>query len=144
MANFVFNISKGAVTEKIRDGANIQVIALSATGIESDAVLLDKDFFSDTVSGATDEATNTGYARKSISNASVTLTIDDTLDKAVVDIADQTWTGVAATPNWSALVTVEDAGGVDTARMNMTKHDFAVTPDGSDITAQVANFFQAT
>jgi hypothetical protein len=26
----------------------------------------------------------------------------------------------------------------------MTQHDFAVTPDGSDITAQIAGFFRAS
>lgn len=146
MADFVYNIAKGAVAEKIRDGANIVLLVLRTTNVESDATLRDKDTVSDVLSGATDEATNTNYARKSISNGSVTLTVDDTNDRVDVDIADQTWTAVASGDNWSDIVIAEDVGGADSSRVPLTQHDFAVTPDGSDITAQIATggFFRAS
>lgn len=142
----MFNIALGAIAEKIRDGANIQLIAIAASGVESDATLRDKTTVSGVFAGTTDEATNSGYARKSISNASVTLTVDHTNDRVDVDIADQTWTGVAASPGaWSDLMICEDVGGADSSRVPLTWHDFAVTPDGSDITAQIAadGFFRA-
>ncbi len=144
MADFVYNIAKGAVAEKIRDGANIQVLVLATAGIETDAVLKDLDTVSAVLAGTTNEVTNTNYARKSIANASITLTVDDTNDRVDVDIADQTWTAIAAGDGWNDVVICEDVGGADTSRVPLTQHDFVLTPDGSDITAQVAVFYRAS
>lgn len=144
MANFVYNIAKGAVAEKIRDGANIQLLVLRTAGIESDATLIDKDTVADVLSGTTDEATNTGYSRKSISNASITLTVDDTNDRVDVDVADQVWSAVQAGDGWNDIVMCEDVGGADASRVPLTQHDFVVTPDGTDITALIANLFRAS
>jgi hypothetical protein len=144
VANYVFNISKGAVAEKIRDGANIQVLVLATAGIESDATLIDVDTVTALVAGTTNEVTNGSYARKSIANASITLTVDDGNDRVDVDIADQTWAAVAAGDGWNDVVICEDVGGGDGTRVPLTQHDFVVTPDGSDITAQVAVFYRAS
>lgn len=147
MADFVFNVALGAIAEKIRDGANIQVILVAASGVQSDATLKDLTTVTAVFAGATDEATNTGATRKSISNASVTLTVDNTNDRVDVDIADPTWTAVATSPGAiSDILTCEDVGGADSSRVPLTWHDFSVTPDGSDITAQIATagFFRAS
>lgn len=143
MADQVFNVMKGAFAEKIRDGANIQILALATAGIEADTVLRDVDTVTALVAGTTNEVTNAGYARKSIANASVTLTVDDTLDRVTLDVADQTWTAVAAGDGWNDLVVCEDVGGADVSRIPGTMHDFVITPDGSDITAQIADFYRA-
>ncbi len=143
-ANIVFNIAKGAVAEKIRDGANIQILALAAAGLEADSVLIDVDTVSALVAGTTNEVTNSGYARKSIANASITLLVDDTNDRVDVDVADQTWTAVLAGDAWAKLVVCEDVGGADTSRVPLTAHSFDITPDGTDITAQIANVFRAS
>lgn len=142
MGNVVANIAKGAAAEKIRDGANIQVIAF--TGTETDANIIDVTTVTALIATALDEATSTGYARKSISNASVTLTVDNTNDRVDLDIADQTWTGVTGGSAWTRLAFVEDVGGADGTRVPLTVHDFALTPDGSDVTAQVAVFYRAS
>lgn len=146
MVDQVLNIALGAIAEKIRDGANIQVILIAATGVESDATLKDKDTVSDYFSGATNESTNTGATRKSISNASVTLTVNDTLDRVEVDIADQTWTGLAndGTGNVTGILTAEDVGGADGSRIPLTQHTFPITPDGTDVTATIADFHRAS
>jgi hypothetical protein len=146
MANQVLNIALGAIAEKIRDGANIQVILIASSGVESDATLKDKDTVADFVSGATNEATNTNGGRKSISNGSVTLTVNDTLDRVEVDIADQTWAALAndGTGAVSDILIAEDVGGADSSRVPLTMHDFSITPDGSDVTAQVADFHRAS
>jgi len=141
MGDFVFNIAKGAVAEKIRDGANIQVIPGDA-GATTDATIKDFDTVSQVTGGGFTERTTGGWNRKSISNASVTLTVDDSGDKATVDIADQTWTGVSA-GSVTDLLICEDVGGADSSRVPLTFHDFAITPDGSDVVATVANFYQA-
>lgn len=159
MADFVFNIAKGRVAElanrvNANDPANsvFLVTLLAATGVESDAVLKDKDDFAALVSGATNEATNTGYSRKTLDNtAGITVTVDDTNDRVDVDIPDQTWTGLTndGTGAVGDLVIAYDSdstGGTDSGIVPLTLHDFAVTPDGSDVTAQVnaAGFFRAS
>lgn len=157
MANFVFNIALGSVAGYYRrvdgnDPANsaLVVVLLAASGIESDATLKDKDTLSDLVSGATNEATNTGYARKALTDSDLTaFSPDDTNDRVDLDFADQTWTGVAndGTGAIGDLVVCYDGdttGGTDANIEPLTQHDFSVTPSGGDITAAVANFYRAS
>jgi hypothetical protein len=157
MANFVFNIAKGRVAELYNrvdsnDPANsaLIVVVLAVAGLESDATLLDKADLAALVSGTTNEVTNTGYARKVLTDTSiVAFAPDNTNDRVDLDIPDLVWTGVAAGDGWSKLVVCYDSdttAGTDANIVPLTAHDFAVTPDGSDITAQiaVAGFFRAT
>lgn len=159
MADLVFNIAKGRVAElynrvDTNDPTNSALIIalLASSGIESDATLRDKDTFSDLVSGTTNEATNTGYARKTLTDADLTaFAPDDTNDRVDLDIADQTWTGVAndgtgAIGDFTVNYDNDTTGGTDANIIPLTLHDFAVTPDGSDITAQIATagFFRAS
>lgn len=158
MANFVFNIAKGRVVElynrvESNDPTNsaLVVVALLATGIESDATLADYDTLAAILAAANDEATNTGYARKVLTDSDLAAlpSPDDTNNWFQVDIPDQTWTGVATSPGaWSKILICYDndtTAGTDSNIIPLTAHDFAVTPDGSDIVMQVdANgFFRA-
>lgn len=156
MGNFVYNRGKGRGTEwaervNANDPANSAfiIMVLATSGIESDATLKDKDDFAAIVSGATNEVTNTGYARKTLSDAGgITITYDDTNDRVDVDIPDQTWTAISAGDGWNDIVIGIDfdtTAGVDADILPLTQHDFVVTPDGSDITAQIAaaGFYRA-
>lgn len=154
MANFVFNRAAGRVTEwgeriNANDPTNsVFIVAVLATaGIETDAVLRDLDDFTALVAGTTNYVTNTGYARKVIDQTGgITITYDDTNDRVDVDIPDQTWTAVAAGDGWNDVVIGYDSDsttGTDANILPATQHDFVLTPDGSDITAQVAVFFRA-
>lgn len=149
MADFIYNIAKGRFVEFYHrvdnnDPANsaLIIMILAASGIETDAVLKDKDDFAAVVSGATNEVTNSGYARKTLTDSDLTAWApDDTNDRVDLDIPDQTWTAVAAGDGWNDLVTGFDSdttGGSDSNIVPISQHDFAVTPDGSDITAQIA------
>lgn len=146
----VFNIAKGRVGEfhnrvDSNDPANAAFIMamLAATGLETHAALRDLDTFTALVAGATNEATNTGYARKTITDADiVAFAPDDTNDHVDLDMPDQTFTGVAAdgTGNIGAVVIGYDSdttGGTDANIVPCTLHDFAVTPTGGDITVQI-------
>lgn len=157
MADFVFNIAKGRVVELFKrvDGNDptnsaLIVVVLATSGLESDATLKDKDDLAAVVSGATNEVTNSGYARKTLTDSDITdAGPDDTNDRYDLDIADQTWTAVAAGDGWSKLLVCYDSdttGGTDSGIVPLTAHDFVVTPDGSDITAQInaAGFFRAS
>jgi hypothetical protein len=156
MANILFNRALGRGTEwtervNANDPANsvIVILVLATTGIETDAVLKDKDDITALVSGTTDEVTNSGYARKVLDQAGgLTVTYDDTNDRVDVDCPDQTWTAVLAGSGWNDIVFAYDSdstAGTDANILPWSLHDFVVTPDGSDITAQiaVAGFFRA-
>jgi hypothetical protein len=156
MANFVFNIALGQVVAYYRridendpSTATMKILLLASSGIEADDTLNNADTISALVAGTTNESTNTGYARKSLTDADITaFSPDDTNNRVDLDIPDQTWTGVAndGTGAIGDLVTSYDPNAsADTSIIPLTLHDFAVTPDGSDITAQVAaaGFYRA-
>lgn len=157
MANLVFNIALGRVAElynrvDTNDPANsaLVVMVLATSGVEADSVLRDVDTVTALVAGATNEVTNGGYARKVLTDADiVAFAPDDTNDRVDLDIPDQTWTGVAAGDGWNDIVIAYDndtTGGTDSNIVPLTLHDFVVTPDGSDITAQIAaaGFYRAS
>ena len=157
MADFVFNIAKGRVAEfynrvDSNDPTNsaLVIVVLATSGLETDAVLMDKDTLADVVSGTTNEVTNTNYARKVLTDSDLAaFAADDTNNRVDLDFADQTWTAVAAGDGWSKLLVCYDGdttGGADSAIIPLTAHDFVITPDGSDITAVVnaAGFFRAS
>lgn len=156
MGNVVGNISKGKFAEyAARVNANDPTNAvfvfdlLATTGIEADSVLIDKDDFTALVSGATNYATGTGWVRKSIDQAGgITITTDDTNDRQDVDFADITWTAVAdAADDVSGLVSGYDSdstGGTDTNIVLVSKHDYVIQPDGSDVVAQISVLLRAS
>lgn len=156
MANVVYNIAKGRVAElynrvDLNDPTNaVIVIVAIAAGTTADAAFIDFDTLAASLpgGGGAAEATNSGYARKVLTDADVVaLAPDDTNDRMACDLPDQTWSAVAAGTNWTDLIIAYDSdstAGTDTNIVPMTLHDFAVTPDGSDITAQIADFFRAS
>jgi hypothetical protein len=158
MANMAFNIAKGRAIEfynrvKSNDPANsaLIIVALKTTGIETDT-LRGYDDLATLLAAANDEATNTGYARKVLTDADLAAlpAPDDTNDRFDIDIPDQTWSAVQTTGGaWSKLLVCYDADtttGTDANIIPISHHDFAVTPDGSDITAQIdaAGFYRAS
>lgn len=158
MSSFTFNVAKGKIAEyaarvEANDPTNsaFVVVLLASTGLESAATLRDMDTLAAVVAGTTNEATNTGYSRKTLANGSLTITLDDTNDRVDVDFADQTWTAVAndGTGAIGALLVCYDSdttSGTDANIIPLTYHDLVITPDGSDITAQLptGGFFRAS
>lgn len=149
MADFVYNRAKGRFVEwaervNANDPTNSALVfmVLAVSGVESDATLKDVDTFAAVVAGTTNEVTNTNYARKTLTDSSsIVVTYDDTNDRVDVDMPDQTWTAVAAGDGWSDVVSGYDndtTGGTDSSILPASQHDFPVTPDGSDITVQIA------
>jgi len=145
VANLVFNISLGRVASLAAlPAANDALIAvpIETTGIVTDTVMRDYDDLQTLLAGASNEQTTMG--RKTLSG--VTVTVDDTNDRVALDSADIVWTG--ATGNAiSALVMcyVPDITAPnDATTIPLTKHDFVINPDGSDVAATVADFYRAT
>ncbi len=155
MADFVHNIAKGRVVELYgrvdgNDPANsaLIIVVIDANG-DTDATMKDRDDLSALLGGTANEVTNTNYARKTLTDSDLTAWApDDTNDRVDLDIADQTWTAVAAGTAWTDMLVCYDndtTGGTDSNIVPMTNHDAAITPDGSDITLVIAaaGFFRA-
>jgi len=150
MANFVFNIAKGRVAElynrvKSNDPATTRlvIVPLEATGLETQAVLEDKDSLADVLVGTTNEQTTMG--RKYLTDVELTaLTPDDTNNRMDLDLPDITWVGATGNPVGALVICYDPANSTDANIIPLTYHDFAVTPDGSDITATINGFYRAT
>ena len=157
MADFVFNIAKERVVEyynrvKANDPTNsaLIIVVIDANG-DTDAAMKDRDDLSALLGGTANEVTNTNYARKVLTDADLAAlpAPDDTNDRFDIDLADQTWSAVAAGTAWTDILVCYDSdttGGTDSSIIPLTCLDFAVTPDGSDIVAQIAaaGFFRAS
>lgn len=147
MADFVFNFAKGKVayyaTLPAASDALI-VVPLETTGLEADATLKDYDDLASLLAGTSNEQTTMG--RKTL--ASVTVTPDDTNERIDVDAADVTWTGATGNAISKLLICYDgDTGaGTDANIIPLVALDCALTPDGSDFTAQfaAAGFFRAS
>ncbi len=152
----VFNRSKGRGTElaervNANDPANAAFIVSLWNITQSDATQRDlDDFAAIEASGSNAEltsGTNANYARKTLADGALTITYDDTNDRTDVDCADQTWTALGAGTAVTAVIIGYDSdttAGADSAILPVTQHDFAITPDSSDVTAQIAVFYRAS
>lgn len=137
MANTALNDMKGRLAEIVADGADLQVIPLSA--VDADATFAD-GYASATVAdvlaaAGNTEATGSNWVRKTHLNAAITITIDDTNDLARVILDnDDTWTAIAA-GNDTVAILIAEVGGGDAVDRVIGKWDFVVTTDGNDVTA---------
>lgn len=143
MADFVFNIAKGAVAEKLRDAAtSLGILLLKTAG--TDAALKDLDTVAAIEAEAsTAEATDASYARKT--GITATVTVDDTNDRVDVDCPDQTWAALDGDPITDAIFFCEESAA-DSGRVPLTLQDFVVDPDGTDVVMELnsAGFFRAS
>lgn len=154
MASYVFNVAKGRVNElhkNVQSGAvtaaQIVIVAINS----SDTVEAIKD--ADTLAAVLGLASTaevsggSGYARKDLDDADLNaLSINDTTNVQVAGFAnDQTWSAVTGTSNWTHLVFCYDVAGngADSALVPLTFHDFAKTPDGSDIILSAGDYYSA-
>jgi hypothetical protein len=156
MADLVFNIAKGRVAEFYNrvdqnDPTNSALVVIAIVSADTDDAIRDVDSVSALLAlSSTDEATNTNYARKVLTDTDLSaLAPDDTNNRIDLDFADQVWSLVGSGDNWTDLVIAYDpdsTGGTDADLIPLTLHDFSVTPDGSDITAQLATagFYRAS
>lgn len=123
----------------------IVVIPLEATGLQADDALRDHDTVGDLLAASSNEQTTMG--RKSITSG-VTITVDDTNNRLDIDCPDQVWTGASGNAVGALLFAYDPATGTgdDDDLIPLHKHDFSITPDGSDVTAQIdaAGIFRAT
>jgi hypothetical protein len=155
MADLVFNIAKGRVhqlAKHVDDGSptNARLILIPFNSSDTDDAVRDSTTVAAVEAlGSTAERTTGGWNRKTLGAADVKITVDNTNDRVDIDIPDQTWTAVSAGNNVTDLLIAYDddtTAGTDANLVPLTWHDFAVTTDGSDITAVIntAGFYRAT
>lgn len=150
MADIVLNDALGRIIEKIADGADIRIVPMSA--VDADGTLKDayaggSDLATVLAEAGNTEQSGSSWERRQHLNSAITITVDDPTDKVILILdADDTWSAVAAANDVVALLICED--GVGDANINvLTKHDFSVTTDGNDVTAdydQTNGIFQAS
>ncbi len=154
MADLVFNQGLGRMAEWFQRvdsndpaAAVLRIFIIDANG-ETDANLRDADTMTAVFALLANEVTNAGYANIALDDTDLAFTVDDGNDRVDLNFADQTFSGISAGDAWEDLIIAMDEDGSDTDGTTIpgTLHDFVVTPDGSDITAQlaVAGFFRAT
>lgn len=147
MADFVFNISKGRINELFDRVDNndpaasaLYLIPVSVAAV-TDATLIDVDTFALVISAGVTERTANGWNRKTLDDTLIaTQAPDDVNDRNERDIADQTWTPTLGSDTVTDLILCY-AGVVtptDAQLVPISQHDFAITPDGSLVTAVIA------
>lgn len=135
MADFIFNVALGKfayyATLPLVDDSMI-VVPIGA-GAVSDATLKDLDFLNNITSAVTEQTT---LGRKTLST--VTSTVSDASDNVTVDADDVTWTSTAGSAITDLIVCYKPtAASADTAVIPLFCLDCAMTPDGTNFTAQI-------
>lgn len=154
MANLVFNQALGAMAawfKRVDDndpaGAVLRIFIID-NNAETDANMKDADTMTALFALLANEVTNTNYVNIALDDTDVAFTVDDGGDQVELDFADQTFSSIASGDAWTDLVVAWDETGADNDALTIpgTLHDFVVTPDGSDITAQLdaAGFYRAS
>ncbi|MGH3942502.1 MAG: hypothetical protein ACRDTG_28540 [Pseudonocardiaceae bacterium] len=150
MGDFIFNVSKGILRHYAAQAgvgnAALIALALATSGLESDAVLMDKDTIADVVAGTTNEVTNTNYTRKVITSG-VQITVDDTNNRVDLDFGDLSWPDIATGDSWAKIIIAYDpdtTAGTDANLIPISAHDYVMTPDGSTLQATVNTFARAS
>jgi len=155
VADLVFNIAKGRVVEfynrvESNDPAASALVLIPVdVAAVTDATLRDFDTFAAITGGGVTERTTGGWNRKVLTDVELAAlpAPDDTNDRYDVDMPDQTWTAVSAGAVTDLVLCYDNdtAAGTDANLIPLCLFDFAITPDGSDVTAVVnaAGFFRA-
>jgi len=141
-----FNISKhkiGWYFEQVNasaGGANpgLVIILLRSTGIEADDTLNNYDTVAALLGTGNDEPTFTNYVRKTVFGNTVTVTVDDTGNRVLLDLPDQTWADAGGTTNdtVSKVLIAYDPNlstGTDSDLVPLVAHDINATTDGNDL-----------
>lgn len=142
MSNVVFNIALGRLAQygDLPAAADsLVLVPLAAAGMPTDATMRDYATLTAVKAGATEQTT---LGRKTLSN--VTVTVDNTNDRVAIDCDDVTWTATSGAAIGAVVVCYKpDTASADTAIIPLTKHDVAMTPDGTNFTLTIADFARA-
>lgn len=154
MADFLYNIAKGRMVElhnRVKNAdptnARLYLIPVDVAAVTDDT-LRDIDDFAAVITAGVTERTTGGWNRKTIAAADLTTAVpDDTNDRFDLDMVDQTWTAVTAGAVTDLILCYASVAAPTNAQLLvLAQYDFAITPDGSDVIAQIntAGYFRAS
>jgi hypothetical protein len=149
VASIQFNCSKGREVELYNrvdgnDPTNSAFILMILKSGSADGIngLVDFDTFAAITAGGYTEVTNAGYARKTLTDASISpYTVDDTNNRILLTLPLQTFSGVSAGDTWDIGVWGYDpdtTSGTDTTIVPISAHELrtaggiALVPDGTN------------
>ncbi|MER5350601.1 hypothetical protein ABT093_09745 [Kitasatospora sp. NPDC002551] len=145
MALFVFNAGLGRVAAlaalpAANDG--LVIVPLQASGLPADATLKDCATLAAVLAAGATEQTTMG--RKPL--GSVTVTVNNALDRVEVDAADVTWTATGGTAVGAFVIGYDPdtTAGTDADIIPLVKSDATVTPDGNDFMLTITDFYRAS
>lgn len=157
MPDFTFDVALGREVELYarvdgNDPANsaFVLVVLAETGLESDSALRVYTNLGSLLAGASNEVTNTGWARKTLTDANLSAyTVDTSNHRIVLNLPTQTWTAISAGDAWSKLLVCYDSdttSGTDSNIVPVTAHDLRIdnaeiVPNGSDIVVAFTSGF---
>lgn len=149
MSDVAFNISKGREVEfynrvDTNDPVNSALIMMilatgSVGGING---LVDFDTFAAILAGGYTQVTNVGYARKTLTDASLSVwSPDDTNNRVVLTLPLQTFTTISAGTNWDIVIvgydddttSGTDANIVPISASELRVNGTAMVPAGDDL-----------
>lgn len=145
MADLVFNAAKGKAayySSLPNPGDVLVLVPLLAAGLVDDDTLMEQATLADVLLLAAEQL-DMGRLEVTFSSA----TIDTVNDWTDVDFDDPVWPGATGEPCGALLVCYKpgSASG-DGDILPLTKHDFIVTPNGTDLVGAVSitGFYRAT
>lgn len=152
MANHAFNIVKGRAVElvnrvKVGDPAAARLYAIPLSTSVAQATAEDVDDFAALITAGAVEATTNGWARITIAAADITaLAPDDPNNRFDADFIDLVFGSPTAGVNVTGVVIcyASVATPTNAQLIPISHHDFAITADGSAVTATVAVFYRAS
>lgn len=145
MGDGVFNVARGRVAELANNVNNntpasaLFRVILFKTG-DSDANLQDFATVAAIIAGASVEADFASYARQDITDTQTAGgVVDQGNDRMEVDCDDLVWSAATTGQAIARLVFAYDDSGSDSdaVLIPLTFHDFIVTTNGNDLTAQI-------
>ena len=153
MPTLVFNIAKGKVNEyhdrvNGNDPAGSELVVIAINSTDTDDAVRDVDSIQALLAlASTAEVTNTNYARQDLTDTDLAASdVDDTNNRRDAALPQVTFSSIAAGDAWTDIVIAYDSTGsaADSALIPLTIHEFAVTPDGTDIVITAADYFRAS
>ena len=148
MAAVQANVAKGREVELYNrvdssDPTNSAfIMAVIAAGGDGLTTLQDYDTFTAVFAGASNEVTNAGYARKTLTDADLSAyTVDDTNNWIALTLPLQTFTAITAGDTWDIVMLGYDndtTGGTDANIIPVSFHELrylgtAISPNGGNV-----------
>jgi len=116
--------------------------------LQADSTLRTHPTLSALLAAGNTEATFTNYARKVLTAADITVSVNTGTHVVTVDVTDQVWTAAGGATNNSvgALLTCyrPTSGTADSGILVLTKHDYVISTTGGNLTATVPSIGTAT